>query len=132
MVAMNDPFAHKRGVQRIAHRAVDTLVGARWGSIRNVRTDRPLAALTFDDGPDAQWTPRILDILAEHRVHATFFMLVENAAASPSWYIAWSLKVTRWACTGSTTDGWLAVRADQRGGCSMQRHQSWRRFQAYQ
>jgi len=80
---MNDPFAHKRGVQRIAHRAVDTLVGARWGSIRNVRTDRPLAALTFDDGPDAQWTPRILDILAEHRVHATFFMLVENARRLP-------------------------------------------------
>ena len=32
-------------------------------------------ALTFDDGPNPAWTPRLLDILAEHNVHATFFML---------------------------------------------------------
>ena len=31
-------------------------------------------ALTFDDGPNPAWTPRLLDILAEHDVHATFFM----------------------------------------------------------
>ena len=32
-------------------------------------------ALTFDDGPDAQWTPAILDTLASRGVHATFFMI---------------------------------------------------------
>lgn len=32
-------------------------------------------ALTFDDGPNPAWTPRLLDILAEHGVHATFFMV---------------------------------------------------------
>ncbi|WP_348263299.1 polysaccharide deacetylase family protein [Telmatobacter sp. DSM 110680] len=32
-------------------------------------------ALTFDDGPNPAWTPRLLDILAEHQVHATFFMV---------------------------------------------------------
>lgn len=32
-------------------------------------------ALTFDDGPNPAWTPRLLDLLAEHNVHATFFML---------------------------------------------------------
>ena len=31
--------------------------------------------LTFDDGPDPQWTPRILDILAEAAVPATFFLV---------------------------------------------------------
>lgn len=31
--------------------------------------------LTFDDGPDATWTPKILDILAKYRVHAAFFMV---------------------------------------------------------
>ncbi len=31
--------------------------------------------LTFDDGPDARWTPRILDILAHAQVHATFFVV---------------------------------------------------------
>jgi len=31
--------------------------------------------LTFDDGPDARWTPRILDILAQANVCATFFVV---------------------------------------------------------
>ncbi len=35
-------------------------------------------ALTFDDGPDARWTPRILDILKEKKVPATFFIVGEN------------------------------------------------------
>jgi len=30
-------------------------------------------ALTFDDGPDLQWTPRVLDILAHYQMKATFF-----------------------------------------------------------
>ena len=32
-------------------------------------------ALTFDDGPHPIYTAQILDILAEHRAHATFFVL---------------------------------------------------------
>jgi cellulose synthase/poly-beta-1,6-N-acetylglucosamine synthase-like glycosyltransferase/peptidoglycan/xylan/chitin deacetylase (PgdA/CDA1 family)/spore germination protein YaaH len=35
-------------------------------------------ALTFDDGPDPDWTPRILDILKRERVPATFFIIGEN------------------------------------------------------
>jgi cellulose synthase/poly-beta-1,6-N-acetylglucosamine synthase-like glycosyltransferase/peptidoglycan/xylan/chitin deacetylase (PgdA/CDA1 family) len=35
-------------------------------------------ALTFDDGPDPQWTPQILDILKRYNVPATFFMVGEN------------------------------------------------------
>lgn len=42
--------------------------------------DRPGAvALTFDDGPDPHWTPRILDILKQKHVPATFFIVGENA-----------------------------------------------------
>jgi peptidoglycan/xylan/chitin deacetylase (PgdA/CDA1 family) len=40
-------------------------------------------ALTFDDGPNPAWTPRLLDILAEHNVHATFFMLGKFARIEP-------------------------------------------------
>jgi cellulose synthase/poly-beta-1,6-N-acetylglucosamine synthase-like glycosyltransferase/peptidoglycan/xylan/chitin deacetylase (PgdA/CDA1 family)/spore germination protein YaaH len=40
-------------------------------------------ALTFDDGPDAVWTPQILDILKEKHVHATFFVIGGNAEANP-------------------------------------------------
>ena len=32
-------------------------------------------ALTFDDGPNPTWTPKLLDTLASHNVHATFFLL---------------------------------------------------------
>lgn len=40
-------------------------------------------ALTFDDGPNATWTPRLLEVLAQHDVRATFFMLGNRAAAQP-------------------------------------------------
>lgn len=40
-------------------------------------------ALTFDDGPNPKWTPRLLDALAGHSVRATFFMLGGFAKAEP-------------------------------------------------
>lgn len=41
-------------------------------------------ALTFDDGPSASLTPRVLDILKEYGASATFFVLGENAARNKS------------------------------------------------
>jgi len=38
-------------------------------------------ALTFDDGPNPAWTPKLLDVLAEHDIRATFFMLGSRAVA---------------------------------------------------
>ncbi len=40
-------------------------------------------ALTFDDGPDPEYTPEILDILKAKHVTATFFIIGENAEAYP-------------------------------------------------
>jgi len=40
-------------------------------------------ALTFDDGPDPHLTPKLLDILAEHQVKATFFVLGSQVARYP-------------------------------------------------
>jgi len=40
-------------------------------------------ALTFDDGPNPAWTPRLLDILAGHEVRATFFLVGSFAQAEP-------------------------------------------------
>jgi cellulose synthase/poly-beta-1,6-N-acetylglucosamine synthase-like glycosyltransferase/peptidoglycan/xylan/chitin deacetylase (PgdA/CDA1 family)/spore germination protein YaaH len=40
-------------------------------------------ALTFDDGPDPIWTPRILDVLRRHNIKATFFMIGEQVAEYP-------------------------------------------------
>lgn len=42
----------------------------------------PLIALTFDDSPHATLTPRILDLLAAHEAHATFFMIGEHLAGN--------------------------------------------------
>ncbi len=42
-----------------------------------------VAALTFDDGPDPNFTPKVLDVLAQRQVPATFFMIGWEAAASP-------------------------------------------------
>jgi cellulose synthase/poly-beta-1,6-N-acetylglucosamine synthase-like glycosyltransferase/peptidoglycan/xylan/chitin deacetylase (PgdA/CDA1 family)/spore germination protein YaaH len=36
-------------------------------------------AITFDDGPDPTWTPKILDILKQYNVKGTFFMIGEEA-----------------------------------------------------
>ncbi|HEU0208091.1 MAG TPA: glycosyltransferase [Candidatus Udaeobacter sp.] len=41
-------------------------------------------AITFDDGPDPQWTPKILDILKAANVKATFFVVGVNAERYPS------------------------------------------------
>ena len=40
-------------------------------------------ALTFDDGPNPAWTPRLLEVLASHDVHATFFLVGKFAQAEP-------------------------------------------------
>ncbi len=45
--------------------------------------DQKRIAITFDDGPDKELTPRILEILRLHRVKATFFCIGKNAAANP-------------------------------------------------
>lgn len=86
-------------------------------------------ALTFDDGPDPTWTPKILDVLRRHRAHATFFVvgarvnehpelvrriLAEghelgshtfthaDIAALPSWRRGLELTLTRNAIAGAT------------------------------
>ncbi|MFD3777002.1 polysaccharide deacetylase family protein [Streptomyces sp. NPDC058612] len=39
--------------------------------------------ITIDDGPDPRWTPKVLDVLAEHDVKATFCMIGPQAKAHP-------------------------------------------------
>ncbi|HWO43949.1 MAG TPA: polysaccharide deacetylase family protein [Candidatus Eisenbacteria bacterium] len=45
--------------------------------------NEPIAALTFDDGPDPASTPLVLDLLKTYRVRATFFMLGKSAQRYP-------------------------------------------------
>ncbi len=41
-------------------------------------------ALTFDDGPDPEWTPKVLEVLREHDAHATFFVVGSQVARHPT------------------------------------------------
>jgi peptidoglycan-N-acetylglucosamine deacetylase len=47
------------------------------------RVRDPLIALTFDDGPSARYTPRVLDILDEKNVPATFFLIGRHVVRYP-------------------------------------------------
>ena len=40
-------------------------------------------ALTFDDGPDLQWTPQILELLREQQIPGTFFIVGDEAQKYP-------------------------------------------------
>src|SRR5256886_11668059 len=48
-----------------------------------VHVDGPYVAMTFDDGPSAKLTPKLLDLLAAHHIKATFFLIGENVAEKP-------------------------------------------------
>jgi peptidoglycan/xylan/chitin deacetylase (PgdA/CDA1 family) len=48
-----------------------------------VHVDGPYIAMTFDDGPSAALTPKLLDLLAARHIKATFFVIGENVAEHP-------------------------------------------------
>jgi len=48
-----------------------------------VRVDGPYIAMTFDDGPHGVLTPRLLDILKERHIKATFFVLGQLVQEHP-------------------------------------------------
>jgi peptidoglycan-N-acetylglucosamine deacetylase len=48
-----------------------------------VHVDGPYIAVTFDDGPSAKLTPKLLDLLAARHIKATFFLIGENVAENP-------------------------------------------------
>jgi peptidoglycan-N-acetylglucosamine deacetylase len=49
----------------------------------SVHVDGPYIAMTFDDGPSATLTPKLLDLLAAHHIKVTFFVIGENVAEHP-------------------------------------------------
>src|SRR5205085_11361892 len=51
--------------------------------IAHIRSDEPLVALTFDDGPNPEATPSILDALAARGAKASFFVLGRHAQRWP-------------------------------------------------
>ncbi len=51
--------------------------------VTHVKTDQPISALTFDDGPHPVYTPQVLAVLEKHNAKATFFMVGEAVSRYP-------------------------------------------------
>ncbi len=59
-------------------------IAGRGGSaVYEVSVHSRVIALSFDDGPDPRWTPRVLRLLARYRAHATFFVVGSRVRAYP-------------------------------------------------
>lgn len=73
------------GLRRISQRPDGTITNVDFLRLPSLYTIertgyKPgLVALTFDDGPDPVWTPKILDVLKRAHVPATFFIIGDNA-----------------------------------------------------
>lgn len=80
------PFKH--GPERLSQRPPHTR-HIDWHAlypseiILNGPTNRKQVALTFDDGPDDVWTPRILSVLSEYNIKATFMCVGERVQQNP-------------------------------------------------
>jgi len=77
---MEDGAAHRAGRSAQERPVAPSPAG---GPIRHLPGHEPTYALTFDDGPDPDFTPRILALLADHGVPATFFVLGEQCVSHP-------------------------------------------------
>ena len=77
-------FQRATQLGRRALRKAGTIAGQQlMGAIIRVETQKPVMALTFDDGPHSIYTPKILKILDKYGAHATFFMLGKAAERHP-------------------------------------------------
>ncbi|MGW0082472.1 glycosyltransferase [Streptomyces sp. NPDC003393] len=50
------------------------VIDTRGGRATSLRVPDHRLVLTFDDGPDPTWTPKVLDVLKKHHAHAVFFV----------------------------------------------------------
>ena len=59
-----------------------TLSSAKPATYAQARVDQPYIAMTFDDGPSAENTPRLLEMLKQRNIKATFFLIGQNVASN--------------------------------------------------
>lgn len=77
-IVSNAPFGKSLGRKSKWELAMEKCQG-----IQNIATTKKVVALTFDDGPHAIYTDEILTILKSYHIHATFFVIGENAKRYP-------------------------------------------------
>ncbi|NIL50777.1 glycosyltransferase [Streptomyces sp. 2BBP-J2] len=59
------------------------VIDARSGKAATLSVPDRRLVLTFDDGPDPTWTPKVLDVLKKHDAHAVFFVTGTMASRYP-------------------------------------------------
>ncbi|ALV50466.1 polysaccharide deacetylase family protein [Streptomyces althioticus] len=59
------------------------VIDARSGKATSLSVPDRRLVLTFDDGPDPTWTPKVLDVLKKHDAHAVFFVTGTMASRYP-------------------------------------------------
>ncbi|WP_234336321.1 glycosyltransferase [Streptomyces sp. NRRL S-920] len=59
------------------------VIDTRGGREATLRVPERRLVLTFDDGPDPEWTPKVLDVLDKHDAHAVFFVTGTMASRHP-------------------------------------------------
>ena len=64
-------------------RAGGPIINTTGGQQSSNRLPARTIALTFDDGPDPRWTPKVLDVLRENDAHGTFFVVGSEVARYP-------------------------------------------------
>ncbi|MEV5369545.1 glycosyltransferase [Streptomyces albogriseolus] len=59
------------------------VIDARTGKAATLSVPDRRLVLTFDDGPDPTWSPKVLDVLKKHDAHAVFFVTGTMASRYP-------------------------------------------------
>ncbi|MFI1353433.1 polysaccharide deacetylase family protein [Streptomyces sp. NPDC020898] len=59
------------------------VIDTRSGKATSLQMPDHRIVLTFDDGPDPKWTPKVLDVLKQYRAHAVFFVTGTMASRYP-------------------------------------------------
>ncbi|MEV8507459.1 bifunctional polysaccharide deacetylase/glycosyltransferase family 2 protein [Actinoplanes sp. NPDC051475] len=67
----------------VAIRGGGPVINTTGGQESSSRMPARTIALTFDDGPDPTWTPKILDVLEQNDAHGTFFVVGSEVARHP-------------------------------------------------
>ncbi|MEP7261625.1 MAG: polysaccharide deacetylase family protein [Usitatibacter sp.] len=81
--ALSAVAANQAGLTALGMWPRSTLLGPNFTRLPGASAARGEIAFTFDDGPDAEVTPQVLDILDAFNVRATFFCIAEKARGNP-------------------------------------------------
>ncbi len=84
LAACAAPFSGTQASARALIALPADIVNTDSATITAVSTPSPVIAMTFDDGPHPRHTPRLLDMLRERGIRATFYLIGNRVVQYPS------------------------------------------------